>query len=156
MTQVLTILLCTLYTLSRGLTDTPRMIERESLSRRMSERKRRKTKNRMKNFHTHTHTHKRKTPCSGFQSENFPPQRNWASTSNGRYRRWPRLEPRLLQQSSGETDGIVLRRLRVRTRRVVVGHWLGRSGQRMRPAFETSVWDQRFGHARREAHSCVV
>ena len=123
---------------------------------RKKEEKNQKSHEKLPHTHTHTHTHKRKTPCSGFQSENFPPQRNWASTSNGRYRRWPRLEPRLLQQSSGETDGIVLRRLRVRTRRVVVGHWLGRSGQRMRPAFETSVWDQRFGHARREAHSCVV
>ena len=122
---------------------------------RKKEEKNQKTHEKLPHTHTHTHT-KGRHHVPDFSPRISPPQRNWASTSNGRYRRWPRLEPRLPQQPSGETDGIVLRRLRVRTRRVVVGHWLGRSGQRMRPAFETSVWDQRFGHARREAHSCVV
>ena len=122
---------------------------------RKKEEKNQKTHEKLPHTHTHTHT-KGRHHVPDFSPRISPPNGIGQARAMADIGAGTGSNHRLPQQSNGETDGIVLRRLRVRTRRVVVGQWLGRSGQRMRPAFETSVWDQRFGHARREAHSCVV
>ena len=108
----------------------------------------------MKNFHEHnmkdTYTDGDKN--HGFESQDFTPpiplQQLGAMAQSGASARSLQRPPRWFDWYGG---GIVLQRTWVRLRRVAVGRRWCHSGQRMWPAFGTSVWDQRFGHARCDA-----